>query len=383
VFPLIFLSFKFTIYEPSLREARNVIVNIFFAVFNMLLTGNFALWNELFSNIRVILHLCRYKNNLLKMNLREARHEWYVIVNPNAGNKKGQKDWNRIADIFSREGVAIVPVFTKRKGEAIELTRSAIAEGFRNFAVVGGDGTLNEVVNGIFTQEHCPTAEVTVSLIPVGTGNDWGRMFGIPMVYEGAVKVIREKKCLLHDVGLVSYHQGEAAEKRYFLNIAGLGFEALVVKKTNHQKDKGRSNKAIYFYNLLSSLVSYKKTVARITVEGKTTSAKVFSINVGNGRFCGGGMRQTPDALPDDGLLDVTVIREMGRFEIIRNLNLLYDGTILSHSKVDGYRTNKVSIETESLLYAEADGELLGHTPAEFTVIPSALNVVYLNRIIQ
>jgi diacylglycerol kinase family enzyme len=122
--------------------------------------------------------------------------------------------------------------------------------------------------------------------------------------------------------------------------------------------------------------------MAQITVEGKTTTAKVFSVNVGNGRFCGGGMRQTPEAVPDDGLLDVTVIREMGRLEIIRNLKLLYDGTILSHPKVDGYRTNKVSITTDSLLYAEADGELLGHTPAEFTIIPSSLNVVYAMRLI-
>jgi diacylglycerol kinase family enzyme len=186
-----------------------------------------------------------------------------------------------------------------------------------------------------------------------------------------------------HDIGTISYHCGAEQHKRYFINIAGLGFEAIVVKKTNRQKDMGRSNQAIYFYNLLSSLISYKKPLVNITIDGKTVTCKAFSINVGNGRYCGGGMRQTPDALPDDGLLDITVIKEMGRFEVIKSLKILYDGTILSHPKVDGYRSNNLKVTSEILLYAEADGESLGHTPAEFGIIPAGINVIYGTRIIQ
>jgi diacylglycerol kinase family enzyme len=106
-------------------------------------------------------------------------------------------------------------------------------------------------------------------------------------------------------------------------------------------------------------------------------------VNVGNGRYCGGGMRQTPEALPDDGLLDITVIKSMGRIEIIRNLQILYDGTILSHPKVDGYRSNNLKVTSESLLYAEADGETLGHTPVEFSVIPLGVKIVYGVKLIQ
>jgi diacylglycerol kinase family enzyme len=131
------------------------------------------------------------------------------------------------------------------------------------------------------------------------------------------------------------------------------------------------------------SLISYRNTNVEITIDGKTSTAKVFSINVGNGRYCGGGMRQTPDAIPDDGLLDITVIKEMGRLEIIKNLNLLYDGTILSHPKVDGYRSNNLKVSSESLLYLEADGESLGHGPAEFGIIPSAINIIYGKKLIQ
>ena len=123
--------------------------------------------------------------------------------------------------------------------------------------------------------------------------------------------------------------------------------------------------------------------MATITVDGESSTSRIFSVNVGNGRYCGGGMRQTPEALPDDGLLDVTVLREMGRLEIIRNLKLLYDGSILSHPKVDGYRVKNLKVTSGQLLFVEADGESLGHTPASFTIIPGALRVVYGTKIIQ
>ncbi len=317
------------------------------------------------------------------MNQHSNLDKWLVIVNPNAGNGKGKKDWDRIAEIFARENIPIVPHFTERKGAATDLAREAAKDGFRRIISVGGDGTLNEVVNGLFTQNYCSPSEFTLGLIPVGTGNDWGRMFGIPLMYEGAVSALKACKVMPHDIGIISYYSGNEYHKSYFINIAGLGFEAVVVKKTNKQKDKGRSNKAIYFYNLLTSLLSYKNTEADLIIDGRKTKAKVFSINVGNGRYCGGGMRQTPDALPDDGLLDITVIRDMSKMEIIKSLPLLYDGTILSHSKVDGYRAKNLKVESKSLLYAEADGETLGHTPAEFSIIPSAINIIYGNKIIQ
>jgi diacylglycerol kinase (ATP) len=321
-----------------------------------------------------------FVTNKIIMKKSIIAQEWFAIVNPNAGNGKGKKDWSRIADLLNGKNIKFNMKFTERKGHAIEFTRELIASGYRKFISVGGDGTLNEIVNGIFTQDHCSPSEIILSLIPVGTGNDWGRMFGIPLVYEGAVQVIGEGKLLLHDIGVVNYFDGEKQEKRYFINIAGLGFESVVVKKTNRQKEKGKSNKAIYFYNLLSSLISYRNTTAEITVDGKTTKSSIFSVNVGNGRYCGGGMRQTPEALPDDGLLDITVIKEMGRFEIIRSLKLLYDGTILSHPKVDGYRSNNLKVNPEWPLYLEADGESLGHTPAEFGIIPSAVNIIYRRK---
>ncbi len=208
-------------------------------------------------------------------------------------------------------------------------------------------------------------------------------MFGIPLNYQKAIDIIQEEKTMLHDIGRINYFNGTEKCQRFFINIAGLGFESVVVKRTNVQKDKGKSGKAIYFYNLLMSLISYKNTNAEIVIDGNKTEANIFSLNVGNGRYCGGGMRQTPFAVPDDGILDVTIIKGMGKIEIILNLKILYNGTILDHPKVDGYKCKNIIVRSDSLLYVEADGESLGHTPAEFSIIPSCINIVYGTKIIQ
>lgn len=308
--------------------------------------------------------------------------EWLIIVNPNAGNGKGKEDWDTISGLLKEKGIPYSYKLTERKGHATELAALAIEEGFRKIISVGGDGTLNEIVNGVFSNNICPTTDVSLAIIPVGTGNDWGRMFGIPSDYKKAIDIISENKQLVHDVGVITYHNGQEKKTRYFINIAGLGFESVVVKKTNDQKDKGRNGKLIYFYNLLTSLLSYKNTKAEITVDGKKVTADVFSINVGNGRYCGGGMRQTPKALPDDGLLDLTIINGMGKLEIIRNLKILYDGSILDHPKINGFRCKNINVTSNSIIYTEADGESLGHTPVEFTIIPSGIYMVYGSKLI-
>lgn len=317
------------------------------------------------------------------MNPNSNHNEWLVIVNPNAGNGSGKKDWERISTLLRKEGLPFTVKFTERKGHAMIFSLEGIKEGFSKIITVGGDGTLNEVVNGVFLNNVSPTKDISLALIPVGTGNDWGRMFGIPLDYEKAINIIGENKQMLHDVGLVTFFNGSGKNERYFINIAGLGFESAVVSRTNYQKDKGRNGKAIYFYNLLMSLLSYKNTKADIVIDGKKINTEVFSINIGNGRYCGGGMRQTPNALPDDGLLDVTIINGMGKFEIIRNLKILYDGTILNHPKIDGYRCKNIKVSSDKIIYTEADGESLGHTPAEFSVIPASIKIVYGTKIIQ
>ena len=195
--------------------------------------------------------------------------EWLVIVNPNAGNGKGKKDWGIISSMLSKEGLRFSVRFTERRGDAIQFSIEGITTGYRKIITVGGDGTLNEVVNGICLNKVCPATDIALGLIPVGTGNDWGRMFGIPLDHEQAIRIIGENKQLLHDVGVIKYYEGSEQMTRYFINIAGLGFESVVVRRTNFQKDRGKGGKTIYFYNLLMTLFSYKNTGVVIIIDGK------------------------------------------------------------------------------------------------------------------
>ncbi|MFO7575861.1 MAG: diacylglycerol kinase family lipid kinase [Bacteroidales bacterium] len=302
---------------------------------------------------------------------------WLIIVNPNAGKRRGRKDWNHIASLLAENEIDYYAVFTERPRHAIEITRRGIADGYRKIVAVGGDGTMNEVVNGVFLQESVPSTEITLGIITVGTGNDWGRMFGVPSDYEGAVSLLKKNETCISDAGVVEYSYTEGKGKRYFLNIAGLGFDAVVVRRTNKQKEKGRTGKAIYFYNLIRSLLFYSHTHTDVVIDGKLITNQTFTISLGIGKYSGGGMRQTPNAIHDDGLFDITIIKKMRKGEIIRSLRKLYDGTILEHPKIEGHTGRHIIINSTPPIHLEADGESLGYSPIEFNIIPSAVNVIY------
>jgi YegS/Rv2252/BmrU family lipid kinase len=303
--------------------------------------------------------------------------EWMVIVNPNAGSGKGKRDWSIISALLKKYGISYKFTFTECPKHAIGLTEECIQNGCRNIIVVGGDGTLNEVVNGVFSQDNCPPAEIVLAMIAVGTGNDWGKMFGIPHSYEESIKIISNRKVRPQDVGIVEFINGTRQEKRYFLNIAGMGFDALVVQRTNRQKEAGKSGKAIYLMNLLRSLMIYKPTKIELAIDEQTISRDIFTISVGIGRYSGGGMLQTPFAIPDDGLFDITIIKKIGKGDIILSLKKLYDGSILKHRKIEGYKARKICIGSNPQLFVEADGETLGHSPSCFQILPRSIGIVY------
>lgn len=302
--------------------------------------------------------------------------QWLVIVNPNAGRGRGLKDWSTISSLLNKYNISFHAEFTKARKHAIALTSSGIEKGYRNIIAVGGDGTMNEVVNGCFDQKVCMPTDLVIGMITVGTGNDWGKMFGIPLDYEKSVAILKEKDTVLQDTGVVHYCLGDKEERRYFINIAGLGFDAMVCRRTNDQKEKGMGGKTLYFWNLLLSLLTYKHIPADIDIDGSKHKNELFTMSLGIGKYSGGGMIQTPNAVPDDGLFDITVINKIKKREVIRNLKMLYDGTILTHPKIDGYTGKDIRIEAEKLVHVEADGETLGHSPVRFTIIPKSIKIV-------
>jgi len=305
--------------------------------------------------------------------------EWFVIVNPNAGRRKGEKDWLEIAALLNEAGIQYTNVFTEHPNHAVKLARKYIENGYRKIIVVGGDGTLNEVVNGVYTQKKYPPKEITLAMISVGTGNDWGRSFNIPMGYRDAIQVIKNFNTRLQDVGRVSYLAQNLPKQRHFINMAGLGFDAMVAKRTNKVKLKGKGGPFSYIISLFTSLVSYQSINCSVIVDGKKTSADVFSMSVAICRFNGGGMMQAPDAIPDDGLFDITIITRVSRFLVLRSIKKLYDGTFLSMPQVKTFRGAKVEIESDPALFLETDGESLGHTPMNFEIIPLGITVVVGN----
>ncbi len=310
--------------------------------------------------------------------MAESKEKWMALVNPHAGTGKGEKDWGKIYDLLYKSGIKFDFVFTKHREHALALTTKFIKKGFRKFMVVGGDGTLNEVVNGFFIQKTVPADELLLAMIPVGTGNDWCRTFDIPFKYKKAVKLIKGENIFTQDVGRVTYYSGSSIKRRYFVNVAGMGYDAIVAAKTNKDKEQGRGGALTYLKNLLSSLLFYKYSDTEINIKdtGEICKCKMFSLSVGIGKYNGGGMMQLPEAIPDDGLFDITLVEKIGKFTVIKEIKNLYDGSFVNHKKVRTLRGKSITVKSVPEVNLEVDGESLGHSPFEFEIIRKGLRIV-------
>lgn len=312
-----------------------------------------------------------------KSSIQTDSSKWFAIVNPVAGNGKGLDDWPVISRLLRAQGIIPDYAFTERKYHAIELAVEAVNNGYRKLMVVGGDGTIHEVVNGLFIQQAAPTQDVLLSVIAVGTGNDWIRMFGIPRKYSEAIRAIVEGYSFLQDVGHLTYMKSHVRQERYMANVAGIGFDAHVNKKYNHLKEEGKYRKWMYVWSALMSVMSYSSTGVKIWIDDELkVNELVYSATIGIGKYNGGGMIQMPDAVADDGLLDVTVIRKLGRLGVLSRFRSLYNGKIYKLKMVSLDRGRRVRIESTPEIRVEVDGEALGFSPFEFEVIDRAVRVV-------
>ncbi len=300
-----------------------------------------------------------------------------MIVNPNAGVKKGTKDWPEIWRLLQAEKVDFDYRETAARGHAIEITAESIELGYRNFCVVGGDGTLNEVLNGVINQHLIPFSDISIGMIPVGTGNDWCRMFNIPFDYLKSIHLLKQKKTFLQDAGKVTYYHKDEKMVRYFMNVAGMGYDALVAKKTNILKEKGKGGPLTYMYFVFASLFQYKFIEAVIEVDGKMAyKGEIFSMNVGICKFNGGGMMQVPFAIPDDGLLDVTLIKKTSKWMVVRYARKLFDGTLVDLPFIATFKGENIRIRSTGNVFLETDGESLGHTPFTFEILSRCVKIV-------
>ena len=311
----------------------------------------------------------------------ENNTKWLVVVNPKASVGKSEKDWPTIKELLIKEGIEFDDVLTEYPRHAIEIVRNAIVEkGYRKFIAVGGDGTNNEVINGIFTQDQVPTNEITMAALPVGTGNDWRRTFDIPLEYDKVVKMIKAGHTFAHDIGKLSYYDNGDTKIRYFLNAAGTGLDEMVCHSTNTMKQQGKGGTVRYLISLVKCILTYKITHIQLTVDDNLVfDDSILNLSLGNGRFNGGGMMTMPNAIPNDGMFDITVIKKVSIFKFAANVKNLYDGSFVNKinevKTFRGRRIRIVSIPPHSLK-VETEGENLNNSPFDFEVLPKAINMV-------
>ena len=313
--------------------------------------------------------------------MTEENNKWLVIVNPKASIGKAERDWPQIKQFLVNEGIDFDFLVTQHQGHAIELVRDNITEkGYRKVVAVGGDGTNNEVINGIFTQQRFPTEQITMGIIPIGTGNDWRRTFGFNIDHLENVKILKAGNTFKHDIGKVTYFNHGDPQVRYFLNAAGTGLDEAVCQSTNAMKQQGKGGSARYMLNVAKCLFKFDCVHIQLEVDDQLVlDDEILSLSVGNCRFNGGGMMMMPNAVPNDGVFDITAIRKVGIPKFAANIGNIYDGTFVKKMKevstFCGRKIRIISIPSHSL-NLETEGETLTNSPFDFEMLQQSINMV-------
>src|SRR6478672_1760342 len=291
------------------------------------------------------------------------------LVNPASSNGATGKRWPELAHRAERLGLPGATLFSERPGHLLALARQAVDGGATVVVAVGGDGTLNEVVNGIAGRD------VDLATIPLGTGMDFGRTYDIPTKFDDAVRVVLGGTTRTIDAGRVRYRtwQGDDAE-RWFANVGSVGMSGAVAQRANGMS-KALGGKLTFFYALTRVFFEWENTEVRVRLDDGERTARMHDVVVANGVWHGGGMKLAPDASPDDGLFDVVLIGDVGKLDFLTTAPKIYKGRHVSHPKVDVVRSARVEVDADERLPIEVEGEQIGTTPAVFEIVPGALRV--------
>ena len=302
-----------------------------------------------------------------------------AIVNPVSANGKTGKNWPRYAKYFQDEGIEMEVSFTEYPGHATELARKAVAEGYRKIMSVGGDGTTNEVVNGLYKDGKLLAEDIKLIIFSQGTGCDFIRTFGIGKNIEDIVNIIREEKMKKVDICQVSYrnYAGDI-ESRLFLNVADTGIGAVTAKLVN-ESSKIYGGFLSYLIGVFRVLFTYNNKAMRITIDGREEYNQYLnSVIIANGKYFGGGVMIAPEAELENGELNIIILKNFSKPGIVFNLAKAYKGTHLSHPLVDSIKGKEISIELleDGSAELELDGELVGELPASFRIVKDKLPVM-------
>lgn len=294
-----------------------------------------------------------------------------VILNPRAGKGRGARIVPRLKEGLIHHGFEIEFVSTERPGQASELARSARSE---LVVAVGGDGTINEVVNGIVGLDK------VLGIIPCGSGNDLIKTLGISAVMEHAIEQLATRSPKSIDLGTVACSNGrhpEISAKRLFVNGVGIGFDAAVAEKT--LTFKHLSGTVLYLASVFLTLGEYRAPTFKTRMEGLELEGKCLLIAVGNGRCAGGGFYLTPGAQIDDGKLDVCIVGDLSIMGILKLMPRVMQGAHSNRKEVTMARTRSLSIEADRGFFVHADGEIIckGSTALEIGIRPNSIQVIH------
>jgi diacylglycerol kinase (ATP) len=291
------------------------------------------------------------------------------LVNPASANGKTGKRWPQIARAAHAAGLRGEAIFSERAGQLGELARQATDDGASLLVVVGGDGTVHEVVNGIVGREG-----VELALIPRGTGWDFARTHEIPKRLGGALRIATDGTARPFDLGRASYQAGGNQATAWFANMASVGMSGAVAAKAN-STTKALGAKTSYLLALGVVFARWQNVHLRVRVDEEERDALMEDTIVAVGRYLAGGMKITPDAEPDDGLFDVLLIGDVTKTELVRVMPKIYRGTHLPHPKGEVLRGRTVSIDADEPLPLQLDGEQPGTTPVRLEIVPAAIRL--------
>jgi YegS/Rv2252/BmrU family lipid kinase len=301
-----------------------------------------------------------------------------AIVNPVAGSGSAARLWPQVKSRLAEIGVTFDEAITNAPGHAVTLAAEGIAAGYDRLISVGGDGTLHEVANGIIAARGADglAQEITLGIVPLGTGADFVRSLGTPRSWQSACTHLTGDKTRIIDVGEMTFTGRDGApQRRYFVNVAGLGFDGEVASRVNSSASKRLGGTIPYVTNLVLTLINYSNKDVVLHMDDQDTPGRMNSIVMANGGWFGGGMYIAPNARPDDGFFDLIIIGDVGKLELLQTLPRVYNGTHLTHPKVKAARVRSMQVTSQQEMWIQADGELIGRAPVTFTIRPQALRL--------
>ncbi len=302
-----------------------------------------------------------------------------IIINPKSGKRAYRMQRLYLFKLLKQRRQPFTYKVTKYANHAAELARELVEKGYDEILILGGDGTLSEALNGIMSSKVEDKSKIRFGLMPRGTGNDWGRFWGLDKNYKRSLDIFfNTGKPQPVDVGCLTYYRNGEAHHHYFINSVGFGIDAVTCYQTQVLKYYVGSHRLLYLFALIAAVWTHKSVPVELTTDtGLTLHKSLFTMNVGNGPFSGGGIRQNPDADPRDGVFHAMFATKPTFRDICEAIPKLFNGRLLECGFIEPFTAHTVHLNTPKHFKIEADGIMVDACgPYEVSIIPSALQMI-------